>query len=165
MDIRVSYIGNASSGFYNGQVGKCRSNNIDYTQAIKGQSIMYKRPAHDNPMEFAAYKLQGIKSLGNNQYEISEVEINQYGVEIGEVNKRIETIDTNWDLFTKVFGGEYSLEIGSDNKLTWSENSNKLMVHAINNVGYKKENATKGEDGLDQDDVWQPLKYSDIHQI
>ena len=138
-------------------------NTIDYTQAIKGQKIMYKRPAHDNPKEFAAYRLVGIKSLGNNQYEISEVEINQYGVESGEVNTRIETIDNNWDLFTKVFGGEYSLEIGSDNKLTWSENSNKLMVHAINNVGYKKANATKGEDGLDQDDVWQPLKYSDIH--
>ena len=138
-------------------------NTIDYTQAIKGQKIMYKRPAHDNPKEFAAYRLVGIKSLGNNQYEISEVEINQYGVESGEVNTRVETIDNNWDLFTKVFGGEYSLEIGSDNKLTWSENSNKLMVHAINNVGYKKANAVEGENGLDQDDVWQPLKYSDIH--
>ena len=158
---------------------------IDYTQAIKGQAIMYKRPAHDNPTQMAAYKLVGIKSLGNNQYEIQEVEIDAYGVEVGAVTSRPVTINTNWGLYTEVFGGYLSLEIGPDNKLTWSENSNKLMVHAINNVGYPKDHsrileedygqfgANLSEDlsthlssletGLDQDDIWQPLKYSDIH--
>jgi hypothetical protein len=33
----------------------------------------------------------------------------------------------------------YSLELGTDNVLTWSENSIKLMAHAVNNVGYKKD--------------------------
>ena len=158
---------------------------IDYTQAIKGQPIMYKRVAHDNPSELAAYKLLNIKSLGNNNYEITEAEINSEGVETGVINQRIEHINNNWDLFMNVFGGYYSLEIGSDNKLTWSENSNLLMVHAINNVGYHKDtshlrnelNYVQGatsemldsldsvNTGLDQDDVWQPLKYSDIHCI
>ena len=158
---------------------------IDYTQAIKGQSIMYKRPAHDNPSQMAAYKLLKVESLGNNQYKIYEVEIDQYGAEVGEVQTRDVLINTNWALYTEIFGGYLSLEIGSDNKLTWSENSNKLMVHAINNVGYRKDTSritdedfgqfglestadlehhlATLETGLDQDDIWQPLKYSDIH--
>lgn len=152
---------------------------IDYTQAIKGQKILYKRVAHDNANEMAAYRLDHIESLGNNQYRIYEVEVNNQGVEIGEVLPRIEngsdiiTIDNNWDLFMKVFGGYYSLEIGANGLLQWSENSNKLMVHAINNIGYRKDVSHLGaelqnyvnnnRDGLDQDDIWQPLKYSDIH--
>ena len=158
---------------------------IDYKQAINDQPIMYKRIAHDGSGEMAAYKLLDVKSLGNNQYQIFEVEIDAYGAEIGSVINRTETINTNWDLYTKLFGGWLSLEVGSDNKLTWSENSNKLMVYAINNVGYRKNNdhileedfgqfgetasqeltqhMNNVETGLDQDDVWQPLKYSDIH--
>ena len=168
---------------------------IDYTQAIKGQKIMYKRQAHDNPNQLASYVLKEIKSLGNNKYQIIEQEVDQYGVEIGDVITRKEivngvetdviTIDNNWDLYTKVFGGYNSLEIGANNQLTWSENSVKCMVYALNNVGYRKDtSAIKAENefqydtetqealskhmdemtmGLDQDDIWQPLKYSDIH--
>ena len=144
---------------------------------------MYKRPAYDNPSEMAAYEQVGIKSLGNNTYEISEVEINNSGVPVGGIQRRVEVIDNNWDLFTKVFGGQYSLELGDNGKLKWSENSNKLMVYAINNIGYRKDNSRilsedfgqlgdsqmlknhidTVETGLDQDDIWQPLKYSDIH--
>ena len=158
---------------------------IDYKQAIKGQDILYKRVAHNNPSELAAYKLLNIKSLGNNTYEITEAEVDAYGVETGEINVRTEYINNNWDLFMNVFGGYYSLEIGSDNKLTWSENSNLLMVYAINNVGYRKDNSHLSDNlqhvpgatqamldsfaleqtGLDQDDIWQPLKYSDIHCV
>lgn len=166
-------------------------NTIDYTQAIKGQPIMYKRPAHDNPRQLAAYRLDHIESLGNNQYRIYEVEIDAKGNPISDVilrngeyidengtrytndNASIITINNNWDLYTQVFGGYNSLELGADGKLTWSENSIKLMVHAINNVGYRKnfdnlegdvkEHFDTLTQGLDQDDVWQPLKYSDIH--
>lgn len=169
------------------------NNPIDYRAAINGQQIMYKRPAHDNPSELAAYRLHNIESLGNNQYKIWEIEIDQYGKEISEPIPRIEngsdiiTINNNWDLYTKVFGGFNSLEIGSDNRLTWSENSVKLMVHAMNNVGYRKDNSKLISDaqtefsqevadqlkqhndnvktGLDQDDIWQPLKYSEIHYM
>ena len=170
---------------------------IRYTDAIGGKPIMYKRQAHDNPQQMAAYVLKDIVSLGDNKYLIKELEINADGSEIintttdengKEVIKyieRVETINTNWGLYTKVFGGFNSLELGADNKLTWSENSIQLMVHALNNVGYvKKQDALIAEsdgkfgdnstndlnhhletqkEGLDQDDIWQPLKYSDIH--
>ena len=173
---------------------------INYEDVIKGP-IMYKRPANDDPSILAAYRLDKIESLGNNQYIIWESEIDKYGNPITESKPRTElvqgnvyddfgnlvetreveeykviTIDNNWDLFTQVFGGYNSLEIGEDGELTWSENSNKLMVHAINNVGKRKnfdhikdrklkhylQNKTKG---LDQTDIWQPLKYSDVHLI
>ena len=160
-------------GYYNNEP-------INYKDAIKGQEIMYKRVAHDNPAEMAAYKLDHIESLGNNQYRIFEVEVDIHGEPVGKVEARKETItnpdgtvvetdvitiDNNWDLFTKVFGGYYSLELGSDRTLQWSENSNLLMVHAINNVGYRKDNTIDSENGLTQDEVWQPLKYSDIHCV
>ena len=174
---------------------------IDYNKVLKGQPVRYKRPAHDNPNQLAAYQLDHIESLGNNQYRIHEFEIDAKGNPVSEVMVRIEnqyfeqdfnedgrftrteptdiiTINNNWDLFTKVFGGYNSLELGNDGYLTWSENSIKLMVHAINNVGYRKDfNTYQGHEyssdvidyastvteGLDQDDIWQPLKYSDVH--
>lgn len=183
---------------------------IDYREAIGGKPIMYKRPMPDKPNIMAAYRLERIESLGNNQYIIYEVEIDKNGVEIGEVAPRSEiiddgngnlievpkkiTINNNWSLFTEVFGGCYSLELGSNGELTWSENSIKLVVYAMNNVGYRKDSSylntsdfdqfdgpdanNKGrtgrqlriatqvsKNGLDQDDIWQPLKYSEIHYI
>lgn len=187
---------------------------IDYNRLIKNaqgkyQPVMYQKIAHDNPNQIAAYKLDHIESLGNNQYKIFEVEINAKGEPVGKVFERVEfyndteydangnivnsgnlhttavTIDNNWDLYTKVFGGYTSLEIGADGKITPSENSRKFMAHAINNVGHRKnfseiiEEATRTkskeeveelkkhlnslETGLDQDDIWLPLKHSDIH--
>lgn len=158
---------------------------IDYTQALKGQPIMYKRPVPNSPEITAAYKQTGIISKGNNTYIIKEVEINSEGVEIGPEISREVVVDTNWALYTEVFGGFNSIELGSNGKIQWSENSIKLMTYAMNNVGYRKNtdalmheariNSTSEdaallknhldtvETGLDQDDVWQPLKYSDIH--
>jgi hypothetical protein len=43
---------------------------------------MYKRIAHDNHDEMAAYVLKDIISLGNNQYLIRELELNADGSEI-----------------------------------------------------------------------------------
>jgi hypothetical protein len=94
--------------------------------------------------------LENIRHLENNQYEITEVEINKNGTEISEPITRIETINSNWDLYTKVFGGYNSLELDANNTLTWSENSIKLMVYAMNNIGYKKqESVATTPDGLD----------------
>ena len=150
---------------------------INYRDAIGGQEIMYKRIAHDNPAEMAAYKLLDITSLGNNRYKITEVEIDIHGNETGNVNVREELIDNNWDLFMNVFGGYNSLELNADGVLTYSENSNLLMVHAINNVGYRKNQYDRSRldaamieildsnNGLTQEEVWQPLKYSDIHCV
>lgn len=163
---------------------------INYQEYIKGD-IMYKRQSDEDPSIMAAYKLDKIESLGDNKYIIYESEIDNKGNVISESKPRTEilfdsegkviknniiTIDNNWDLFTQVFGGYNSLELDANGELTWSENSNKLMVYAMNNVGRRKsfehikdeklknylKNKTKG---LDQTDIWQPLKYSDIHFV
>lgn len=87
------------------------------------------------------------------------------------------TINNNWDLYNKVFGGAWSLSLDEQGELQPSENSVFQMVHALNNIGYTRtiENNDDnfgedrytleelGEEGIqDQDDLWQPLKYSDI---
>lgn len=164
------------------------------------KKIFYYRELEDGTINF--YRLTNIvKTKNPNEYEIYEVPVDEFGeVQVDESGtdmkqpelRETTVIDNNWDLFTKVFGGYHSLgkEVSStgvenpNSRLTYSERSRKLMVEAINRIGYRKVSArsypmidklgneaqayTKAatreyghED--DQDDVWQPLKYSDIH--
>lgn len=156
------------------------------------KEIFYYRELEDGTINF--YRLANIiKTTNSNEYEIYEVPVDEYGTDIGDIEYRETTIiDNNWDLFTKVFGGYHSLsrEVSStgvenpNSKLTYSEKSRKLMVEAINRIGYRKisansypmidklgnerdaytKAATREQDHEDdQDDVWQPLKYADIH--
>lgn len=156
------------------------------------KKIFYYRELKDGTIKF--YRLSSIKKTNNiNEYKIYEVPVDESGGDIGQPELReITVIDNNWDLFTKVFGGYRSLgrEVSStgvenpNSRLTYSERSRKLMVEAINRIGYRKVSARKYSmiDKLgnkaeaytkaatredrhedDQDDVWQPLKYSDIH--
>lgn len=67
-------------------------------------------------------------------------------------------VDTNYKLW-KLFGGERALELRQGfADLTWSEHSLDLVYKIINNVGYKHTNNVRY-----QEDVFQPLKHSDIH--
>ena len=156
------------------------------------KKIFYYRELKDGTIKF--YRLSSIEKTNNiNEYKIYEVPVDESGGDIGQPELReITVIDNNWDLFTKVFGGYRSLgrEVSStgvenpNSRLTYSERSRKLMVEAINRIGYRKVSARKYSmiDKLgnkaeaytkaatredrhedDQDDVWQPLKYSDIH--
>lgn len=156
------------------------------------KKIFYYRELKDGTIKF--YRLSSIEKTNNiNEYKIYEVPVDESGGDIGQPELReITVIDNNWDLFTKVFGGYHSLgkEVSStgvenpNSRLTYSERSRKLMVEAINRIGYRKVSARKYSmiDKLgnkaeaytkaatredrhedDQDDVWQPLKYSDIH--
>ena len=156
------------------------------------KKIFYYRELKDGTIKF--YRLSSIEKTDNiNEYKIYEVPVDESGDDIGQPELReITVIDNNWDLFTKVFGGYRSLgkEVSStgvenpNSRLTYSERSRKLMVEAINRIGYRKVSARKYSmiDKLgnkaeaytkaatredrhedDQDDVWQPLKYSDIH--
>lgn len=156
------------------------------------KKIFYYRELKDGTIKF--YRLSNIEKTDNiNEYKIYEVPVDESGGDIGQPELReITVIDNNWDLFTKVFGGYRSLgrEVSStgvenpNSRLTYSERSRKLMVEAINRIGYRKVSARKYSmiDKLgnkaeaytkaatredrhedDQDDVWQPLKYSDIH--
>ncbi len=87
----------------------------------------------------------------------------------------VYTINNNWDLFNLVFGGCNSLSLNEEGNLQPSEHSINQMAYALNNVGYKRDIEHNDErfgsekytietiDKIDdQDDVWQPLKYSDI---
>lgn len=156
------------------------------------KKIFYYRELKDGTIKF--YRLSSIEKTNNiNEYKIYEVPVDESGDDIGQPELReITVIDNNWDLFTKVFGGYRSLgkEVSStgvenpNSRLTYSERSRKLMVEAINRIGYRKVSARKysiidklGNEAEaytktatredrhedDQDDVWQPLKYSDIH--
>lgn len=156
------------------------------------KKIFYYRELKDGTIKF--YRLSSIEKINNsNEYKIYEVPVDESGGDIGQPELReITVIDNNWDLFTKVFGGYRSLgrEVSStgvenpNSRLTYSERSRKLMVEAINRIGYRKVSARKysmidklGNEAEaytkaatredrhedDQDDVWQPLKYSDIH--
>lgn len=156
------------------------------------KEIFYYRELEDGTINF--YRLANIiKTANSNEYEIYEVPVDEYGTDKGDIEYReTAVIDNNWDLFTKVFGGYHSLsrEVSStgvenpNSKLTYSEKSRKLMVEAINRIGYRKisansypmidklgnerdaytKAATREQDHEDdQDDVWQPLKYADIH--
>lgn len=156
------------------------------------KKIFYYRELKDGTIKF--YRLSSIEKTNNsNEYKIYEVPVDESGGDIGQQELReITVIDNNWDLFTKVFGGYRSLgkEVSStgvenpNSRLTYSERSRKLMVEAINRIGYRKVSARKysmidklGNEAEaynkaatredrhedDQDDVWQPLKYSDIH--
>lgn len=84
-------------------------------------------------------------------------------------------INTNWALYNQVFGGAWSLSLDHSGRLQPSENSIYQMVHALNNIGYTRTTGNNDErfgsakydvdfidDVQDQDDLWQPLKYSDI---
>ena len=179
--------------------GDIQETELDITKDYDGNNInwpdkkiFYYRELKDGTIKF--YRLSSIEKTNNiNEYKIYEVPVDESGGDIGQPELReITVIDNNWDLFTKVFGGYRSLgrEVSStgvenpNSRLTYSERSRKLMVEAINRIGYRKVSARKYSmiDKLgnkaeaytkaatredrhedDQDDVWQPLKYSDIH--
>lgn len=179
--------------------GDIQETELDITKDYDGndinwpdKKIFYYRELKDGTIKF--YRLSSIEKTNNiNEYKIYEVPVDESGGDIGQPELReITVIDNNWDLFTKVFGGYHSLgkEVSStgvenpNSRLTYSERSRKLMVEAINRIGYRKVSARKysmidklGNEAEaytkaatredrhedDQDDVWQPLKYSDIH--
>lgn len=85
------------------------------------------------------------------------------------------TINTNWKLYNLIFGGYNSLDVNERGELVDSEHSIFQMVDALNNIGYRRDTKHNDErfgderyteDNIDeihdQDDVWQPLKYSDV---
>jgi hypothetical protein len=59
-----------------------------------------------------------------------------------------------------MFGGKNSMEL-KGGKLVPSEESIKLTIHAINNVGI----SLTPEEKTTQDDVYQFMKHSDVHYL
>lgn len=68
-------------------------------------------------------------------------------------------VNSNYKVW-KMFGGKNSMELNGG-KLVPSEESIKLTIHAINNVGI----SLTPEEKTTQDDVYQFMKHSDVHYL
>lgn len=103
-----------------------------------------------------------------NTYTRTAVEVDITGNPIVDQNgQRIELkedflVNSNYSLWN-LFGGAYSMELDSEtNKLKLSNTSVENVVIAMNSIGYKINQSSKAKS---QDDVFQPLKHSDIHYV
>ena len=167
-----------------GGCGRFRLENIEaiYTNGIEER--VFKGPVPLGWRPTNKYKIYEYPVNANGEVNKRHPDI-QAMVEYGEVHPilrtdpehqdGIYTINTNWELYNTIFGGFNSLTLNSHGILEPSEHSISQMVYALNNIGYKRdiehndkqfgderyttENIEKIET---QDDVWQPLKYSDI---
>lgn len=123
-------------------------NNVDYgTFYFKSNGKYYLREIN--------------KYLGNNTYEVTDVEVDQNGTIIGEENTHnLEDINSNYQVW-RMFGGCNSMEMKGD-KLLPSEKSIELTTRAIINYGIKKPGVDKVQT---VEDVYCPMKHSDIHWL
>jgi len=126
---------------------------LDITIGRNGQHIDYGPTYYQRELADGSYHLfqqNSIEKIGQNTYRITEYPIDIHGQidtnYSGEgfdpntflVTRIASGINTNWKLFTEIFGGYRSLSM-RNGTLEYSENSIKQMVQAINNVGYKKD--------------------------
>lgn len=166
--------------------------NTDITKDWDGNNIIYKNTTSDDGKRYLKYgdryfTLEKIEYIGNNQYRrvlqeiypdltrdedllnegktfyIQDGQVYDYqtrqAVEDNDIDFDVaDTINNNYDLW-RLFGGTHSYELKGNN-LVPSEFSIRAVVQAMNNVGAKK-----SDDVFTQDDVYQPLKHSDIHYM
>lgn len=151
-----------------------RQESIDITTGFDGNPIQYK------PIYFAKngnlFRVISIQNLKNNTYSRTIALVNQDGSDIRILTNeeltafRISSttvIDNNYDLW-KFFGGETSMTL-TEKGLRPSETSIENVVTAMIAIGTPKLN----KDGTiyqlneiqTQEQLWQPLKMSDIHYI
>lgn len=128
------------------------------------------------------FEITNIKSIGNNQYVRTIVELGidkkgrcDGGTYISEPSDEIFTINNNYDLWW-MFGGDHSMEM-KGKFLEYSNSSVEQVVIAMNSVAQmdveskpvlrKKSDGTfyTLEEVTTQKQIWQPLKHSDIHYI
>lgn len=135
---------------------------IDITRDYKGNPIVYNNLFFKQNGKF--YQMTRIDSLGNNQYVRTIHEVSPYGRIVGEavIDQVPITVDTNYKLWN-FFGGKNSAEVNLETgKLQSSNSSVENVVTAMNNIGTEIGNPRKIET---QEQLWQPLKHSDIHYI
>lgn len=142
---------------------------IDYINKGDKDSNTYYAKEVDGELKY--FRIDNIEKINtilegdtpievSNTYKFFETEVDESGVAIAETKTVTKTIRSNYDLW-QAFGGYNSLELKEgDNILTTSEASITNVVHAMNFVGIV-ENANIET----QNDVYQPLKHSDIHYL
>lgn len=130
------------------------NNPIYYSNDTDKDSLMYYKEGD------VIYRIDNITNIGDNLYSVERTIVDESGVAIEETPPITKKVQSNYDLW-QLFGGYNSLELKEgDNKLTTSEQSILSVVHAANMVGIRKSDVVET-----QDDVYQPLKYSDIHYV
>lgn len=112
------------------------------------------------------YRINAIKNVGPNMYQRYLQEVDEQGritgeefiEKDGEGNYISYLVNTNYSLWN-LFGGAYAMEIQpGSRKLEFTENTIKLVANIANKVGTKSNSIVRT-----QEDVYQPLKHSDIH--
>lgn len=165
----------------------------DITKDFLGEQIDYGEDLNDSKKSGIFFrgkdgKIYRVKPLiheGNNTYKRIVVAVNPTdGKDNGpdlqmDLDNNITTesvvIDSNYKLW-KAFGGAWSMEItdnppilsdGTRTKFVPSEKSVLFVVDAMNSVGWIKDQYKNITDyrHISQEEVFQPLKYSDIQWI
>lgn len=127
--------------------------NINYfDNKSKSTDMYFKRGAK-------FYKITNIINNGNNNYTRQIQECDERGNIIGTntIDEQFE-VNSNYKLW-QLFGGANSLSLVNTH-LQWSNVSVEHVVTAMNNIGIKLNGNVKT-----QDDLYQPLKHSDIHWL
>lgn len=149
--------------------------NIDITKSWNDRTIIYDN-LYFKGIDGKFYKIKEIIPLGNNKYQRIITEVTIDGEEILEENQFVTeqnqkeyTIDSNYKLW-QFFGGARSMELLDHKKLQFSESSIKNVVKAINSIGYRRFDPIRNKqyeinEVESQDELWQPLKMSDIQYL
>lgn len=112
------------------------------------------------------YRINAIKNVGPNMYQRYLQEVDEQGRITGEEfiekdgkgNDISYFVNTNYSLWN-LFGGAYAMEMQpGSRKLEFTENTIKLVANIANKVGTKSNSKVRT-----QEDIYQPLKHSDIH--
>ena len=121
-------------------------NDIDYGD------YYYRKGSH--------YYLRRIQEYsGNNTYKVFEQEVNEYAEPINNGDIKDISVNSNYELWN-MFGGRNSVDL-LNGRLQGSENSIEMTARACNLYGTKKVSRL----AQTADDVYQPLKHSDIHYM
>ncbi len=134
---------------------------VDITTDYKGNKIVFKDAYFKSGDRI--FKIEKIKSLGNNQYQRIIREYNSNNTALsGFIIESPITINTNYQLWN-FFGGKNSMAFKNDEKfLSLSNTSIENVVQAMNNTGTVIGNPARVET---QDQLWQPLKHVDVHYV
>lgn len=147
---------------------------VDY----KGQEIEKLPQATYKGADGNYYNVEITKSLGNNQYEIKSIQVDENNIPVsGKSDTSTVTINSNYTLW-KALGGEFSKQFNGE-EFELSEDSINITTDLINRIGYPKDkyksiqewqsslvrdHSLEGE-VYTQDAIYQPMKQGDIHYM
>lgn len=129
----------------------------DITKDFLGNEINYEDCYYEKNGKY--YKLNNIKKVGYNTYDIYYQEVTRQGYENNKTNKIQVAITSNYDLWN-VLGGYRSCSLDSEGNLQYSEYSMRKVAEVANKVGIIKSNSPQTQAGL-----YQYMKHSDIHYV